>query len=81
MVMLMVQVIVLYGDSYVVVVPLTGSYFLVCSRLSFSTAKYYLRVVACLVVDVLLTVGLLVCARFIGTCAPYVLHVLGVHCC
>ena len=42
MVMLMVQVIVLYGDIYVVVVPPTGSYFLVCSRPSFRTVKYYL---------------------------------------
>ena len=55
-----IQVIVLHGDSYVVVVPPIGSYFLVCSRPSFSTVKYYLRVVACLVVDVLLTVCLLV---------------------
>ena len=54
-VMLMVQVIVLHGDIYVVVVPPTGSYFLVCSRPSFSTVKCYLLVVTCLVVGVLLT--------------------------
>ena len=51
----MIQVIVLYGDIYIIIPP-TGSYFIVCSRPSFSTVKCYLEVVACLVVDVLLTV-------------------------
>ena len=58
----MIQVIVLYGDIYIIIIPPTGSYLLVCSRPSFSTIKYYLGVeLHGLVVDVLLTEGLLVC--------------------
>ena len=34
------------GDIYIIIIPPTGSYSLVCSRPSFSTVKYYLGVVA-----------------------------------